>query len=143
LIDLKYAKEYFGDTKTPWTYEELQYVVNHPHGGTTLTYLEQWTDFANASSQFSNERYAAKQVVGRPDTNLVVGANQAESPKAWAEATDHKERINTLMCGFKSIKISAKDLSPIKTSTSNLPYFPLWSLCVLTTSVLSKIKVLT
>jgi hypothetical protein len=36
---------------------------------------------------------------------------------------------------FKSIKISAKDLSPIKTSTSNLPYLPLWSLCVLTTSV--------
>ena len=100
LIDLKYAKEYFGDTKTPWTYEELQYVVNHPHGDPTLTYLEQWTSFATASSEYSNEIYAAKQVVGAPDTGFTVGSNQADSPKAWAEATEDKQRINTIMCGF-------------------------------------------
>jgi hypothetical protein len=35
-----------------------------------------------------------------PDTGFTVGSNQADSPKAWAEATEDKQRINTIMCGF-------------------------------------------
>jgi hypothetical protein len=35
-----------------------------------------------------------------PITGFTVGSNQADSPKAWAEATEDKQRINTIMCGF-------------------------------------------
>jgi hypothetical protein len=39
-------------------------------------------------------------ILQAPDTGFTVGSNQADSPKAWAEATEDKQRINTIMCGF-------------------------------------------
>jgi micrococcal nuclease len=111
LISKGYAKEYFGGTKTPWTFEELQYIVNNPTDNSPITTLYQFCNTARASSEYSSSRYGAHWVQGPPDTGLKVNDTQQEHPKAWAQAKEDKGKLNNIICNYvKKVYIKSVDM---------------------------------
>ncbi|CAB5495947.1 hypothetical protein THERMOT_413 [Bathymodiolus thermophilus thioautotrophic gill symbiont] len=56
----------------------------------------QWATGASASSQYNDSSYSASQVIGAPDSSLVLGSDEGDVVNSWAEAGGDKGRVNTI-----------------------------------------------